>query len=700
MSELSFNSFFERTSFNYANNDEKLAKGNFFKVFLFQNTILQSSEINGYVLLKVNNKLPEGKIFLRLETSAVKSLNENNENSCVNDEIEKLKSKFKEKTPNTVSQESRNLVMTWRKSNEIESNEELPRKMKHSFHNLEFRKEPTAKGRSTFVEKQRSVIPKQIIKSKFTINVTEYEIFKLEKSIERLTYLVLPFRISLDNEIEITTFQNLLNIIEASPEKNEAKPKGLPALEIGNVFSRQLGVQTLQKVDLLQHQNESEVDKRSPKAINFKKVIQDQASMQEISANEYVSIENELVAYYITNSTYSEGQQKIKDDAITRYQFYQNKENFCQWRIDLKILPDFVSLSHLSCSERVKVTIDKNNMISIVKDMKPNQKPIESSDTKKEVSVDSIARGLENGIFRGSSAIGVTLYDKISRELPNSPSKTKSKFRGSLTMSMRQSLEQKGIGDMTNIDQNGKKIGCLTRLKECFLKSTVKNYSINVSIDKISYTNADNVLNFVLKFDYDLIKYFNNLDVTICSRVEYTTSENKQIVMERVLLHEQFVLSKKMPTKKKPNAQQTKSSNSPQKPTNKKTRDGNNNEGGDMIEYLNKINISEITSKYQSLSIPSFKLEFYIQFYISPDKQHFAHKILNNKLTLSKMPEDYVIYDRIHISHLFYTLERACNSDENCVMLPYANISLKEKHPEEEMNDMIDEDEIKINLPD
>ena len=88
--EDSYGSFFERGSFKYARAEEKLDKKNILKVYVFQKIVSQGGDINGYIVLKANTKLPEGKIFLRIETITETNLDHTKQPVSIDDEVKQL----------------------------------------------------------------------------------------------------------------------------------------------------------------------------------------------------------------------------------------------------------------------------------------------------------------------------------------------------------------------------------------------------------------------------------------------------------------------------------------------------------------------------------------------------------------------------------------------------------------------------------
>ena len=682
MSEHSFNSFFDRTdTFEFAKNEEKLAKQNFFRAFLFQNTVLQSSEINGYILLKVNKKLPEGKIFLRIETSVTKNLDSNLKNNKASDQLDKLKAGFKKsKNQEHPAGASNSMVLTWRKLSEFPSmGPKLSDKEKNPV--LEFDRQALPKLRNTYIEKQKSTIPKQLFRSTvISPPIYEFEIFKLEKSIEKMTFMVLPFRISLDGKVPITTSQSLLDFLETVPGRVENKQKKLLPLEIGNVFNRQ-AANTVAKLDNIQsqHFNESDVERKNALSL-LKRVTTEHQGTQIETSGEFVSIQNTLIAYYVTSSTFTEGQVRAKENPEERFKIYETKENFCQARIDLTVLPDYLKLNLRNCTEQINVSV-LNKTITISKEtpskLEIKDPPLHNSKTF--VQTDNPGKPSSgNMVFKENTMNPISLYDKMSREDPAAAQKaSKNGFRTSLTRNLTQpSLRPRE--QPKKPEPKKKASGCrayVERLKSIFFKNPAQNYGMSVSLDKTSFSNLDSTLNFVIQFDYDLVDSFQGLDAIICSRMQYKLEDADEVTIERILIHEYFALSKRMPRKRKPAFVKSRLEEEEAEAPPRASQYLEHQEP-EVMEFLNKINISEITTKYQSINMPSFKLEFFIEFYASPADEHFCHKLMSSKINFLNIPFDYMIYSREHISFLFESLESACKLNENCVMLPYGNINL------------------------
>ncbi len=704
MSEQSFESFFDRTdTFEFAKNEEKLAKQNFFRAFLFQKTVLQTSEINGYILLKVNTKLPEGKIFLRIETSITKNLDANLKTNKASDQLDKLKAGFKKsKNADHPTGTSNSMVLTWRKLSEFPS---LGPKVSDKEKNpvLEFDRQALPKLRNTYIEKQNSAIPKQLVRSTvISPPIYEFEIFKLEKSIEKMTFMVLPFRISLDGKVPISTNQGLLDFVESVPGRVESKQRKLVPLEIGNVFNRQAG-NTSAKLENLQSQyfNESELERKNAFSIMKRVASEHQGTLTE-GSGEFVSIENTLIAYYVTSSTFTEGQVRAKENPEERFKIYETKENFCQARIDLTVLPDFLKMNLSNCTEQITVSV-MNKSITVKREA-PNKLEIKDApllrDSKTFVQKETMNMNKPAGsnlLVKENTLNPVSLYDKMSREDMAAAQKNKSSLKSSLTKNLSQSSFKPPKDPPKKPDAKKKPVGCaryVERFKKFFLKKPAKSFGMAVSLDKTCFSNLDSTLNFVIQFDYDLVDSFQGLDAIICSRMQYKLEDAaEEVTVERILIHESFVLSKRMPQKRKPFFLRSRLDEEEADPQPRASAYLEHQEP-EVMEFLNKINISEITSKYQSINMPSFKLEFFIEFFASPADEHFSHKLMSCKIHFVNVPFDYMIYSREHISFLFESLESACKLNENCVMLPYANINLSADYdtdfePDLEQRDLV-----------
>lgn len=86
---------------------------------------------------------------------------------------------------------------------------------------------------------------------------------------------------------------------------------------------------------------------------------------------------------------------------------------------------------------------------------------------------------------------------------------------------------------------------------------------------------------------------------------------------------------------------------------------------------------------------PSFSVNYYFSLFISKPGCHLEIPLVDTEITLTSVPNDFVMYGSDYITNLFLGLEKACGADMNCVMLPYACIDMNKLEGDKDEDDLL-----------
>lgn len=296
----SIDSFFNQRDFGFARQEHVATAKNFLGVYLFQNTANESYQINGYIAMKVGKTLPEGMFFARVETKGIKNVDTIKDPANFSKEIEAAAQELKE-----ISEKARiQKIMKEKKATFIHrsihrDNTDQDMKVQVIFKSL--KPKPTEKPKPA--NSRKGVWLGHLTKSETLLKVFEFEIFKVEKSIDRMLYMVLPFKIHLSGALIPTTEQRLISMDKAMSISKAAS------------FSPCA--------------NDLQSDKESQAVL-------------DPDQDEYLKIQNELIVYFVDNGTYNDG---LKLGLKEKLDFYQNKESFYKAKIVFNVLTDGFKLS-------------------------------------------------------------------------------------------------------------------------------------------------------------------------------------------------------------------------------------------------------------------------------------------------------------------------------------------------------------------
>lgn len=179
-----------------------------------------------------------------------------------------------------------------------------------------------------------------------------------------------------------------------------------------------------------------------------------------------------------------------------------------------------------------------------------------------------------------------------------------------------------------------------------FLCCTKKvKLAVNICLDLINLRDRDTSLNFVMNFNRQIIEDYLYLDVIIYSRLTYTGDEPEDTsFMENVCMVQSFDLDRKLP------------SNSPFK----------------LVEYVQKLDLTPIQGKYQSVSSEHVKVEYFIKFYLSSLALRLNLEVLEIPLNFLRLGEEFRSQDPDEIAFKFEKVEDRIKRSKIGVMLPYA----------------------------
>ena len=181
----------------------------------------------------------------------------------------------------------------------------------------------------------------------------------------------------------------------------------------------------------------------------------------------------------------------------------------------------------------------------------------------------------------------------------------------------------------------------------CCNKKTPMNVSI--SLDIINIRMFDSSLNFVMTFDKRIIKEFFYLDVIIYNRLTHLGEDQPTVVSENVCMVDSFDLESRLPPKSLEN----------------------------QVEYVQKLDLTPILGKYQSIDSYHAKLDFFIRFYLSSLSLRLEKELFEINLNFLRIDSDFTATDPEEISFRFLNLEESLSKNINFILLPYALLDFR-----------------------
>ena len=627
----SFDSFFNRSDFDFAKNNEKLEQKNEMTVNIFQQVLLQGTEINGYIFLKVNTKLPEGKIFLRIECVSTTNLDRGKPNVPATESKEALKQRFASKAGKPKDIKSA-IFMLKKLSIGVEkpkagfgadllSNSTIQLKKQKT---SDLFRDPNPRLKSVILEKESPI--RDPVKTTSKLSLLEWEVFKLEKTIEKAVYLFLPFRISLDQQICITTEQVFSQSIEDLQGKLGAKIGKLPPIiEYGNYVAK---LRNEQKWD-----NQSGAPATDRDHINR---TMTETLVLGSDMYEYIKMGTKITAYYVTNSTFAEFAHVPKGEKLERY---SQDDNFCVSTRELMILANYKALGYRHWRQSVEIFNNKGSFeIEELKEEK-TEVLMQKHGTNSSLEIDPQFR------------LSINTSEKTVRKKPQGCSKL--------------------IASLS---------GLVSRLKSTIGKHDGQRFKASLSLEQTIFTNEEDQMNFVLRFDAALLKSFKHLDVLIWGKNNYLIEEKMRSI-DKILFHESFNLTEKLPSclMGKPSDLKEKSK-------------ANSAPIQNQLEYLNTIFIGNLTSHLQTIESSTYNLTFSAEFYVSSSSFGLDLLLFQSPLVFLRLPEEFVLFDSDYISNIHLDLEKRLSDPDSSirvrsVMLPYTHIQVGEKYGEDKVDD-------------
>lgn len=454
----SLESFFNNSEFRFAKNNEVLEKQNKMEIMIFQHVLLQGTEVNGYISFEVASRLPEGKIYLRIDCDAVTNLDKAKLDVLATDSIVALKQKHHRQ--NTKPKDIKSAIYFLKKlSVGVEKPKNSLGELTSSFNipirrtGIEVHREPHNRLRSVVHEREPI---KDACKVETKLGLLEWEVFKLEKSIEKPVYLFLPFRICLDGSICVSTDQIFTKSIEDLQAKQGNKDVGRlpPIVEYGNHIAK------------LRHDQKWELNSgvhtdREPIANTMTETTQHEFY-------EYVKTRTKITAYYITNSAAAAHVYVPKTERLARL---SEEENYCQATKELTILANYKALGYSPWKKTLELTRESKEWVEINEEI-----PIKSSKTEDAKIVSS---------FKEKKVTTSTTFEE----------------------------KKKGCGSFFS--------GLISKLKT-MKSDEFEKLRVSLSLAQTVFINQDKYLNFVMKFDQQFLKTFKYLDVLVWGKCYYT----------------------------------------------------------------------------------------------------------------------------------------------------------------------------------
>ena len=185
---------------------------------------------------------------------------------------------------------------------------------------------------------------------------------------------------------------------------------------------------------------------------------------------------------------------------------------------------------------------------------------------------------------------------------------------------------------------------------QIFLCCTKKTkMRVNISLDQVNLRKQDSSLNFVMTFDKRIIKDYCFLDAIIYRRIENRIDDQETQKSETICMVETFDLENKLPIK---------------------TQE-------DVVECVQKLDLTPIMGRYQSIKSYHVNVDFYITFYLSGLGLGFELELCESKLNFFRFDNDLSSMNFDEISNKFHQLEKKIAPYKSCILLPYVVLDLK-----------------------
>lgn len=642
----SIDSFFNQTDFLFAKGEDKLEIKNSLKVKVIENSILQGEDINGYIVVLVRSKLAEGRFFLRIECDIETNLDKSRESVTAEDSKDKFKKKHSKESQKTSPLDFKSAIYTLKKFT-INSNASIKsdKEINLPLHSKKTKPEIVMFGRSqhkikSVIERESPVVDPCSNHTKLAI--FEWEIFKLEKTIDRSVILYLPFKISLDDRICITTDQVYSTNIDAFENKADTKaPKLPPITEYGNFMVK---LKRDQKADG-QSNGGFYTDKDKETIVEYK----------EANTNEYVKISSKITAYYVTNASFAEHGTCPQE---TRFENFQQNQHFCYSTEPLPILPNYKRLSFKNWKTELSIKLNRGKQGSVPEVIEKSQKEIE----EKPQSSIKVAEVLDSRF-----SIMRTYKDGLSSIESNKDKKKKDNICSTIRKKW------------TSLRDN---------VKKCVKQKANDETIVSLSIDKASFSNEEKSLNFVLHFTSELLETFPCLDVLIWAKSNYVIGY-RPVKIDKILIQETFSLRQKTPKMLLPMANYWDNKSEPRKsgPDSSTTR---TTDRSSTMEYLNQMDISLLTANFQTIRSSAYNFSIFAEFYLSYTPYDISVKLAEKELQIFRLPDDFIVYDNDYIDNIYVYINRLIfqgPDNQKRVLLPYTHISLDHKYGDDLKDD-------------
>lgn len=166
---------------------------------------------------------------------------------------------------------------------------------------------------------------------------------------------------------------------------------------------------------------------------------------------------------------------------------------------------------------------------------------------------------------------------------------------------------------------------------------------VNFCLDAINIRSNDSSLNFVMTFDRVMVQDCFYLDVVIYSRLDYKEDEHHNHISENVCMLESFNLDTRLPSKSREK----------------------------LVEYVQKLDLTPIKGKYQTVDSFHCNYKYFIRFYLSSLPFRLGQLLSEIELYFWKIENDFAVLDSEWIDENFKKLETKLSPYKSSVMLPY-----------------------------